>query len=66
MPGLNGRELAERLRALRPALRVLYSSGYADDVMAHHGNVQAEFNFIAKPYTVAALAKKLRQVLDGK
>jgi PAS domain S-box-containing protein len=66
MPGMNGRELAERLRSLHPALHVLYCSGYADDVMVHHGNVQAEFNFIAKPYTVAALAKKLRQVFDGK
>jgi PAS domain S-box-containing protein len=66
MPGMNGRELAERLQRLRPSMHVLYSSGYADDVMIHHGNVQTQFNFIAKPYTVAALAKKLRQVLDAK
>src|SRR6185295_4609761 len=66
MPGMNGRELADRLRSVRPALHVLYCSGYADDVMVHHGNVQAEFNFIAKPYTIATLAKKLRQVLDTK
>ena len=66
MPGMNGRELADRLRSVRPALHVLYCSSYADDVMVHHGNVQAEFNFIAKPYTIATLAKKLRQVLDAK
>ena len=66
MPGMNGRELAERLQTLRPEMQVLYCSGYADDVMAHHGNVHAQLNFIAKPYSVAALAKKLRQVLDGR
>ena len=66
MPGMNGRELAERLQSLCPGMHVLYSSGYADDVMAHHGNVQAQFNFIAKPFTLAALAKKLRQLLDAK
>lgn len=66
MPGMNGRELADRLRLIRPTMHVLYCSGYADDVMVHHGNVQAQFNFIAKPYSVAALARKLRQVLDGR
>jgi hypothetical protein len=45
---------------------VLYRSGYADDVMVHHGNMQASSTSSPQPYTVAALARKLRQVLDGK
>jgi two-component system cell cycle sensor histidine kinase/response regulator CckA len=65
MPGMNGRELAEQLRGHRPAMKVLYSSGYADDIIVHHGNVQEQLNFIAKPYSVAALGRKIRQVLDG-
>jgi two-component system, cell cycle sensor histidine kinase and response regulator CckA len=66
MPGMNGRQLAERLRSVRPALQVLYSSGYTDDVIVHHGNVQEQLNFISKPYSFAALGKKIRQVLDGR
>jgi PAS domain S-box-containing protein len=66
MPGMNGRELADRLRGLRPAIRVLYSSGYTDDVIVQHGNVQEQLNFISKPYSFAALGRKIRQVLDGK
>ena len=66
MPGMNGRELAERLRRLRPAMQVLYSSGYTDDVIVHHGNVQEQLNFIAKPYSIADLGRKIRQVLDGR
>ncbi|HWO10086.1 MAG TPA: PAS domain-containing protein, partial [Polyangiaceae bacterium] len=66
MPGMNGRELAERLRRLRPAMHVLYSSGYTDDVIVHHGNVQEQLNFIAKPYSIADLGRKIRQVLDGR
>jgi len=66
MPGMNGRELAERLRSLRPAMQVLYSSGYTDDVIVHHGNVQGQLNFISKPYSIAALGKKIREVLDGR
>jgi two-component system, cell cycle sensor histidine kinase and response regulator CckA len=66
MPGMNGRELAERLRSLCPRMRVLYNSGYTDDIIIHHGNVQEELNFIAKPYSVAALGRKIRQILDGK
>jgi two-component system cell cycle sensor histidine kinase/response regulator CckA len=65
MPGMNGRELAERLRALRPSMQVLYNSGYTDDVIVQHGNVQEQLNFIAKPYSIAALGRKIRQILDG-
>jgi two-component system, cell cycle sensor histidine kinase and response regulator CckA len=66
MPGMNGRELAERLRGLRPAMRVLYSSGYTDDVIGRHGSVHEQLNFISKPYSSSALGRKIRQVLDEK
>jgi CheY-like chemotaxis protein len=66
MPGMNGRQLAERLRSLRPTMQVLYSSGYTDDVIGQHGSVKEQLNFIAKPYSITTLGKKLRQVLEEK
>ena len=65
MPGLGGRELADRVAAMRPGLRVLYLSGYTDDAVVRHGVLQAETAFLQKPFTVDALACKVREVLDG-
>jgi two-component system, cell cycle sensor histidine kinase and response regulator CckA len=64
MPGMNGRELAEQMAAERPDLRVLFASGYTDNVIVHHGLVDARLSFIAKPFTMQSLASKLREVLD--
>ncbi len=66
MPRMNGRELAERLRRLKPDLKVLFTSGYTEDVIVHHGIVTQELSFIGKPYSLHALATKLREVLDPK
>ena len=66
MPGMNGRELADRLRSMRPSMQVLYSSGYTDDVIVDNGNVHEQLNFISKPYSIAALGTKIRQILDGR
>ncbi len=63
MPQMSGHELAMRLRARRPALRVLYLSGYTDDAIAHHGVVEVDASFLQKPFTRAALATKVREVL---
>jgi PAS domain S-box-containing protein len=66
MPGMNGRELAEKLLHLRPELKVLFSSGYTENVIAHHGVVDEHVAFIGKPYSVQALAAKIREVLASR
>lgn len=66
MPGLSGRQLAEGMQRLRPTIRVLYMSGYMDDAVVRHGVLHAETAFLQKPFTMVALAKKVRAVLDGK
>ncbi len=64
MPGMNGRELAEQLRVIRPNLKRLYMSGYTADLIAHHGILDEGVNFIQKPFGIDDLAAKVRQVLD--
>jgi CheY-like chemotaxis protein len=64
MPGMGGRELAERAVALRPTLKVLFMSGYTDDAVVRHGVSTAEMAFIRKPFKSAALARKVREVLE--
>ena len=64
MPVMDGRELARRVRALRPGTKVVYMSGYTDDTLAFYGLPGPETSYIQKPFTPLALAKKLRQVLS--
>ena len=64
MPGMSGRILAERLREVRPGLRVVFMSGYTDDAVLQRGVVESSFTFIQKPFTPARLAAAIRQVLD--
>jgi CheY-like chemotaxis protein len=65
LPGMNGRELAEEARRRRPKIRVLYTTGYARNAVVHHGRLDPGVHLIAKPFTYAELASKVRQVLDG-
>jgi PAS domain S-box-containing protein len=64
MPEMNGKELYVRALEVRPGLRVLYMSGYNDDVIAHSGAREEGIAFIQKPFTVLDLATKVREVLD--
>jgi PAS domain S-box-containing protein len=64
MPGMSGRELAERLRAARPEIRTVYMSGYTDDAVVLHGILAEDMAFLQKAFTAAALAHRVREVLD--
>jgi PAS domain S-box-containing protein len=64
MPGMNGRELYEKVTAVHPAIKVLYMSGYTDNVIVHHGMLDEGTNFLQKPFTIHDLTQKVRQVLD--
>jgi two-component system cell cycle sensor histidine kinase/response regulator CckA len=65
MPRVSGKQLAERLRGLRTDLRVLYMSGYAEEIIAPHGVLEPGAAFIEKPLTAEALGRKVREVLDA-
>jgi CheY-like chemotaxis protein len=65
MPGINGRVLAERLAPKRPAMKVLYMSGYTDSFMAGHGVLDEGIHLLHKPFTEDALMRKIRERLDA-
>jgi len=66
MPGMGGEVLAERLKAARPGIKVLFVSGHPDDAIARDGVIEPEVAFLQKPFTPVALARKVREVLDGR
>jgi two-component system, cell cycle sensor histidine kinase and response regulator CckA len=63
MPGISGRELAERVSQIRPGIKVLYMSGYTDQSVVHHGIIEDDAVLLQKPFTVITLASKLRELL---
>ena len=65
MPLMNGRELHDQLTITRPELKVLYMSGYTDDVIVHHGVLDEDVHFLQKPFTVSGLTQKVRTVLGS-
>ncbi len=65
MPGMGGRELAERIAELHPAMKVIYMSGYTDNAIVHRGVLEPGTPFIEKPFTPDGLARKVREVLDA-
>ncbi|MBN2442664.1 MAG: response regulator [Spirochaetales bacterium] len=66
MPGINGKELAKKIAALQPQIKVLYISGYTDSTLNRHIIPDHEINFIQKPFTLESLIVKVREVLDYK
>jgi PAS domain S-box-containing protein len=64
MPGMNGKELADRLKQSRPELKVLFISGYTADAIAQHGILEEGIEFLPKPFTPRDLLAKLRATLD--
>jgi CheY-like chemotaxis protein len=65
MPVMGGKMMAEWLKATYPDLKILFTSGYTDDVIAHHGVLDAGVEFLPKPYTPATLTRKVRKLLDA-
>lgn len=64
MPGMLGPELADRLSAMRPGIRVLYLSGYTDEAIARHGVLEPGVHFLEKPFSIGDLLEKVRLALD--
>jgi signal transduction histidine kinase len=66
MPDMNGKQLADRVRELRPGVKVLYTTGYTRNAVIHNGMLDRDVSFLPKPFTIQQLATKVRQVLDQK
>jgi two-component system, cell cycle sensor histidine kinase and response regulator CckA len=65
MPRLSGRELSEHISRLQPAAKVLFMSGYTNDAVVNHGILDGAAWFIQKPFTIASLIRRVREVLDS-
>jgi signal transduction histidine kinase/ActR/RegA family two-component response regulator len=66
MPDMNGRRLVDSARQIRPDLRVLYTTGFTRNAVVHNGVLDADVNFLPKPFSMEDLAAKIRQALDGR
>jgi CheY-like chemotaxis protein len=64
MPVMNGKEMAGALHKSRPDAKVLFTSGYSEEVIGHHGLLRTGIQFLQKPYVAATLARRVREVLD--
>jgi CheY-like chemotaxis protein len=63
MPGMSGRELAQRLTAVQPEIKVIFISGYTDDAVLRRGVLSEGVSFLQKPFTIETLARKISEVL---
>jgi CheY-like chemotaxis protein len=65
LPGMNGRQFIDEARKLRPTIRVLYTTAYAQNAVVHHGRIDPGVQLLSKPFNHADLANKVRSVLDA-
>jgi signal transduction histidine kinase/CheY-like chemotaxis protein len=65
LPGMNGGNLAKKVVELRPGIKVLFTSGYTENNIVHHGVLDPGVNFVGKPYSLQVLAQRVREVLDA-
>jgi CheY-like chemotaxis protein len=65
MPEMSGRQLADAVLYIRPAIKVLYTTGYTRNAIVHNGVVDIDISFLAKPFSIDTLARKVRDVLDA-
>jgi PAS domain S-box-containing protein len=65
MPGMNGRELAQRISEIRPNVKILYMSGYTENVIGHNGMLDAGVRLLQKPFNLRDLKSRVREVLDA-
>ena len=63
--GMNGRQIAEAAKLIRPGLKILYTSGYSESAIIHHGRLDQGVELLSKPYRRSDLASKVRKVLDS-
>jgi DNA-binding NtrC family response regulator len=66
MPSMNGVELYNAIKPLQPEIKVLYMSGYTDNVIAHNGILEADVNFIQKPFAISDMFDKISSILNIK
>jgi len=65
MPGMNGIDLYKHMHGMFPAMKVVFMSGYTDDVIGQHGILEKGVHFIQKPFTISTLTSRIREVLDS-
>lgn len=65
MPGINGRDLAIKMQTIFPKIKILFTSGYTENIIVHHGILEESLNFIGKPFSMQSLAKKIRETLQS-
>lgn len=64
MPGMNGRELRDKIKIIRPDIKVLFMSGYTSNVIVHHGLLEQGVNFLQKPFSMSIPARKVGEMIE--